>query len=69
MRYLDTGVQKPRGAKRKYDGKVDLRDGSRLTPVRQLEPGLDLYTLVVWHVSLKRIIRIAAVVDTHTNSH
>jgi hypothetical protein len=64
MRYLYNGVQKPRGAKRKYDGKVQLRDLSRLTHVRQLEAGLDLYTLVVWHVSLKRTIRIAAVVDT-----
>jgi hypothetical protein len=64
MRYLYTGVQKPRGAKRKYDGKVELRDLSRFIPVRQLEPHLDLYTLVVWHVSLKRQIRIAALVDT-----
>jgi hypothetical protein len=64
MRYLYTGVQKPRGAKRKYDGKVQLRDLTRLSHVRQLESGLDLYTLVVWHVSLKRQIRIAAVVDT-----
>lgn len=64
MRYLYSGVQKPRGAKRKYDGKVQLRDLSRLSHVRQLEAGLDLYTLVVWHVSLKRTIRIAAVVDT-----
>lgn len=64
MRYLYSGVQKTRGAKRKYDGKVDLSDLSRLSHVRQLEPGLDLYTLVVWHVSLKRKIRIAALVDT-----
>jgi DDE superfamily endonuclease len=64
MRYLYSGVQKPRGAKRKYEGKVDLSDVSRLSHVRQPEPGLDLYTLVVWHVSLKRKIRIAALVDT-----
>lgn len=64
MRYLYTGVQKPRGAKRKYDGKVDLNDRSRLSYVRQLEPGLDLYTALVWHVSLKRKLRIAALVDT-----
>lgn len=64
LRYLYTGVQKPRGAKRKYDGKVELRDWSRWDHVTQLEPGLDLYTLVVWHVSLKRQIRIAALVDT-----
>jgi hypothetical protein len=64
MRYLYAGVQKPRGAKRKYDGKVELRDLSRWSRVRSLEAGLDLYTLVVWHVSLKRKIRIAALVDT-----
>jgi len=64
LRYLYSGWQKSRGAKRKYDGKVELRDLSRLSHVRQLEPGLDLYTLVVWHVSLKRKIRIAALVDT-----
>jgi hypothetical protein len=29
MRYLYAGKQKPRGAKRKYDGKVDLKDLSR----------------------------------------
>jgi hypothetical protein len=51
MRYLYTGVQKPRGAKRKYDGKVDLSDLSRLFHVKQLEPQLNLYTLIVWHVS------------------
>jgi hypothetical protein len=37
---------------------------SRWVHVKPLEAGLDLYTLVVWHVSLKRQIRIAAVVDT-----
>jgi hypothetical protein len=37
MRYLYQGVQKSRGAKRKYDGKVDLKDLNRLTHVQQLE--------------------------------
>jgi hypothetical protein len=64
MRYLYSGVQKPRGAKRKYDGKVELSNLSRFTHVRQLEPQLNLYTLIVWHVSLKRQIRIACLVDT-----
>ena len=62
MRYLYTGVQKPRGAKRKYDGKVDLSDLSRFTPIKQIEPQLNLYTLTVWHISLKCKIRIAALV-------
>jgi hypothetical protein len=64
MRYLYTGTQKPRGARRKYDGKVNLTDLSRWTAVRHLEPELTLYTTVVWHVSLKRTIRLACVVDT-----
>jgi Transposase DDE domain len=64
LRYLYTGAQKPRGAKRKYDGKVELSDLSRFTHVRQLEPHLNLYTIVVWHVSLKRQIRLAGLVDT-----
>ncbi|NJL57205.1 transposase [bacterium] len=64
LRYLYNGVQKPRGAKRKYDGKVQLSDFSQWSPVRPLDLHLDLYTLVVWHVSLKRKIRVAALVDT-----
>jgi len=64
MRYLYTGAQKPRGARRKYDGKVDCKDLSRLTFVEQLEAGLNLYTAVIWHVSLKRQIRIACLLDT-----
>lgn len=68
LRYLYTGAQKPRGAKRKYDGKVNLSDLGRLTHVRQLEPQLNLYTTVVWHVSLKRQIRLACLVDTRKAS-
>lgn len=64
LRYLYTGVQKPRGARRKYDGKVNLTDLPRWTAVKQLEPQLHLYTTVVWHVSLKRKIRLACLVDT-----
>lgn len=65
MRYLYTGEQKHRGARRKYDGKVNLSDLSRLTHVQQLAVQLNLYTAIVWHVSLKRQIRIACLVDTH----
>ena len=64
LRYLYTGPQKARGAKRKYDGKVDLQDRTRFTHVCQLEPQVNLYTAVVWHVSLKRKIRLACLVDT-----
>jgi hypothetical protein len=68
MRYLYTGAQKPKGAHRKYDGKVDLTNLTRFTLVETLEPQLNLYTAVVWHVSLKRKIRLALLVDTH-NPH
>ena len=63
LRYLYTGVQKPRGAKRKFNGKVNLRDIARLTFVREVETNVYLYTARVWHVSLKRNIRIAYLVD------
>lgn len=63
LRYLYCGEQKSRGAKRKYDGTVNLNDLTRWTSIRAIEPQLHLYSVVVWHVSLKRQIRIAAVVD------
>ena len=65
LRYLYTGAQKPKGRHRKYQGKVDLNDRSHLTLVETLEPHVHLYTAVVWHVSLKRNIRLALLVDTH----
>lgn len=64
LRYLYMGSQRPKGRHRKYDGKVDLNDLSRFTLVETLEPGLNLSTAVVWHVSLKRKIRLALLVDT-----
>jgi hypothetical protein len=63
LRYLYTGPQKKRGAKRKYDGKVELSDPNRLTLVGEVEPSVKLYTAVVWHVSLKRLIRIGYLFD------
>jgi hypothetical protein len=63
LRYLYTGVQKRRGRPRKYDGKVDLSDLSRFVFVETVQPKVDLYTVLVWHVSLKREIRVAYLVD------
>ncbi|MCY7322150.1 MAG: transposase, partial [Phormidesmis sp. CAN_BIN36] len=59
LRFLYTGVQKPRGRRRKYDGKVKFQDRSRFTFVDTVQPGVDLYTAVVWSVALKRSIRLA----------
>lgn len=63
LRYCYCGPQKPRGAPRKYDGKVDLRDLSRLQSVPHGDPHLQLYTQVVWHRSLKRQIRIVYLIN------
>jgi Transposase DDE domain len=63
LRYVFEGEQKARGAKRKYDGKVNLADPTRLTWVRELQSGIELYTAVVWHISLKRKIRLVYLLD------
>ncbi|MBD1847896.1 transposase [Cyanobacteria bacterium FACHB-63] len=63
LQFLYTGVQKRRGRPRKYAGKVDLSDLSGFTFVESVQPDVDLYTAVVWHVSLKRTIRVAYLVD------
>jgi hypothetical protein len=63
LRYCYTGEQKLKGAPRKYDGKVDLSDLSRLELSDELANGTLVYSQVVWHVSLKRKIRIVYLVD------
>lgn len=63
LQFLYTGVQKQRGRLRKYAGKVDLADLSRFTFVKAVQPDVELYTAVVFHVSLKRSIRVAYLVD------
>ena len=63
MRYLYTGSQNKLGAKRKYDGKVKLTELQKLTFVKELAPKIYLYTAVVNHVTLKRNIRIAYIID------
>ena len=64
LRYLYTGVQKKtRGRPRKYNGKVDLTDLTRFTFVETAPYQVDLYTARSWHVSLKRQIRVAYLID------
>lgn len=62
LKFLYEGPQKRRGNRRRYDGKVNLADPSRFTWVKTLEDGVELYTAVVWSVSLKRRIRLAYLV-------
>ena len=58
LRYLYQGEYSGRGRPRKYSGKVDLTDYSNFELVTQLADDLDLYTAVVWSISLKRPIRV-----------
>jgi hypothetical protein len=61
LRYLYTGPHpKRRGARKKYDGTVDIQDLSRLTPI-SVSTRITLYTAVVNSVSLKRNIRLVVV--------
>ena len=54
-----------RGRRRKYDGKVNFQDLHRFDALGTLEekPHLHLYTAVVWHVSLKRSLRVVVLVN------
>jgi len=61
LKYLYGGEQKPRGAKRKFDGKVSLADLSRFESVPTTETGLALFTQVLWSVSLKRRVRVVLI--------
>jgi hypothetical protein len=64
LRYCYSGAQKSRGARRKYDGKVDLIDLSRLEDVGEVDSAVQLYSQVVWHASLQLQIRIVYLVNT-----
>ncbi|MBO1346510.1 MAG: transposase [Hormoscilla sp. GUM202] len=59
LKFLYEGPLKGRGRPRRYDGKVDLTDPSRFEFVETLDGDVQLYTAVVWSVSLKRRIRLA----------
>jgi DDE superfamily endonuclease len=64
--FLYTGPHpKQRGAKRKYDGKVNFQDLSRFEDLgtREDAPHLHLYTAVVWHKTLKRRLRIVVLLN------
>ncbi len=63
LRYLYDGPQKKRGRPRQYDGKVVLSDMTRFTWVKEVAPQVHLYTILVWHVTLKRKIRLAYLLD------
>lgn len=64
MQYLYQGPQKPgKGRKRKYDGKYDWKDLTRWALAGLIEDDkVAVYSLVLHHMSLKRDIRVVALV-------
>ena len=65
MRYLYTGPKrkKGRGRQKTYAGKVNGQDLSPLDYVG-CEEGIEIYTLLLNHVSLKRTVRVVVLPDT-----
>jgi DDE superfamily endonuclease len=66
LRFLYTGKrEKRRGRPRLYDGKVDFQDLSRFQYLGTVDEAdhLHLYTAVLYHITLKRRLRVVVVVD------
>src|ERR687883_496791 len=64
--FLSTGPHpKRRGARRKYDGKVNFQTLSRFEALGTMEdaPHLHLYTAVVWHKTLQRRLRLVVLLN------
>ncbi len=66
LRYLYHGPQKGRGRPRKYAGKVHWSnlDMRRWKKEGELEKGVQLYSASLYHVSLKRKIRVVMLQET-----
>jgi len=69
LRYLYQDEYSGRGRPRKYSGKVDLADFSKFQLVTQPSDDLDLYTAVVWSISLKRKIRLVYLLNHSSSGH
>jgi hypothetical protein len=67
LNYIYTGERNKRGAPRKYDGKVDCNNLKKLTFIKELKPGVKLYSLVVWSSCLKCKIRLACLSELQSN--
>jgi hypothetical protein len=68
LRYLNQKPYSGRGRPRKYGQKVNLTDRSNFEWVTQLSDGLELYTDIVWSISLKRQIRIVYLLNNSLSS-
>jgi hypothetical protein len=62
--YLYRGDYQGMGRPKRYDGKVDFKDLSRFVYEGEVETHLHLYTQTVWHLHLKRTIRLVLLLNT-----
>jgi len=64
LRYFYQGSYSGRGRPQRYDGKVDFEDLSRFVYEGEVDKDLHIYTQTLWHVSLKRKIRVLFLLNT-----
>lgn len=64
LRYFYRGTYAGRGRPKRYDGKVDFSDLSRFIYEGEVDKDLHVYTQTLWHVSLKRTIRVVLLLNT-----
>lgn len=63
LRYLYRGNYGGRGRPKRYDGKVIFDDLSRFVYEGETQPGLHLFVQTLWHVSLKRLVRVVLLLN------
>jgi hypothetical protein len=70
MRYFYTGPKRETGSGRQktYDGKVDWQDLRRFHYITY-QDGIEIYTLILNHVSLKRTLRVVVLLDVRDPNH
>ena len=64
LKYFYQGSYAGFGRPKRYDGKVDLSDPSRFVYEGERDKDLHVYTQTLWHVSLKRTIRVVLLLNT-----
>lgn len=64
LRYLYQGEYQGRGRPKRYDGKVGTHDCSHFVYEGEAKAELHLFVQTLWHVSLKRLVRVVLLLDT-----
>lgn len=64
LKYFYKGSYSGFGRPKRYDGKVDFSDLSRFIYEGEVDKDLHVYAQTVWHVSLKRTIRVVLLLNT-----